>query len=95
MVDFMNKVLSAQIKQADAMIEKHKVNIEILTKNASGVAEHPDYSGYKFTNYLIMKNFNNKYPSFGINPEFETKDKIQTLITDICNGKKKCNGEIF
>ena len=42
MVDFMNKVLSAQIKQADAMIEKHKVNIEILTKNASGVAEHPD-----------------------------------------------------
>ena len=42
MVDFMNKVLSAQVKQADAMIEKHKVNIEILTKNASGVAEHPD-----------------------------------------------------
>ena len=42
MVDFMNKVLSAQVKQAEAMIEKHKVNIEILTKNASGVAEHPD-----------------------------------------------------
>ena len=36
----MNKVLSAQIKH-DAMIEKHKVNIEILTKNASGT-EHPD-----------------------------------------------------
>jgi|TARA_B100001113_G_scaffold256421_1_gene211703 hypothetical protein len=66
-----------------------------IDKDKEGVAEHPDYSGYKFTNYLIMKNFNNKYPSFGINPEFETKDKIQTLITDICNGKKKCNGEIF
>ena len=38
----MNKVLSAQVKQAEAMIDKHKVNIEILTKNASGVAEHPD-----------------------------------------------------
>jgi len=42
MVDFMNKVLSAQVKQADAMIDKHKINIEILTKNAVGVAEHPD-----------------------------------------------------
>tara|TARA_B100001778_G_C18188679_1_gene450231 strand:- start:289 stop:525 length:237 start_codon:yes stop_codon:yes gene_type:complete len=42
MVDFMNKVLSAQVKQADAMIDKHKINIEILTKNAAGVAEHPD-----------------------------------------------------
>lgn len=42
MVDFMNRVMNAQIKQAEAMIEKHKINIEILTKNASGVAEHPD-----------------------------------------------------
>ena len=42
MVDFMNKVMNAQIKQAEAMIDKHKINIEILTKNASGVAEHPD-----------------------------------------------------
>lgn len=66
-----------------------------VDKDKKGVAEHPDYSGYKFTNYLIMRNFNNKYASFGINPEFETKDKIQTLITDICNGKQKCNGEIF
>ena len=38
----MNKVMNAQIKQAEAMIDKHKINIEILTKNASGVAEHPD-----------------------------------------------------
>lgn len=42
MIDFHNKVLSAQLKQADAMIEKHKINIEVLTKNASGVADHPD-----------------------------------------------------
>ena len=32
----------AQLKQADAMIEKHKINIEVLTKNASGVADHPN-----------------------------------------------------
>tara|TARA_B100000073_G_C23314624_1_gene404197 strand:+ start:238 stop:477 length:240 start_codon:yes stop_codon:yes gene_type:complete len=40
--DFENRVLMAQIQQADAMIEKHKVNIEVLTKNAVGVADHPD-----------------------------------------------------
>ena len=40
--DFENRVLMAQIQQADAMIEKHKINIEVLTKNASGVADHPD-----------------------------------------------------
>ena len=38
----MNRVLNAQVKQAEAMIEKHKINVEVLTKNASGVAEHPD-----------------------------------------------------
>ena len=42
MIDFHNRVLTAQLNQADAMIEKHKLNIEILTKNASGVADHPD-----------------------------------------------------
>ena len=42
MTDFTSKVLDAQIKQADAMIDKHKINVEILTKNAVGVAEHPD-----------------------------------------------------
>ena len=42
MVDFHNKVLTAQLQQADAMIQKHKINIEVLTKNASGVADHPD-----------------------------------------------------
>lgn len=38
----MNRVMNAQVKQAEAMIEKHKINVEVLTKNASGVAEHPD-----------------------------------------------------
>ena len=42
MIDLHNRVLTAQLKQEDAMIEKHKLNIEILTKNASGVADHPD-----------------------------------------------------
>ena len=42
MKDMMNSILSAQVLQADAMIQKHKVNIEVLTKNAAGVAEHPD-----------------------------------------------------
>ena len=42
MIDFHNRVLTAQLKQADAMIEKHKINIEVLTKNASGVADYPD-----------------------------------------------------
>ena len=42
MIDFHNRVLTAQLKQADAMIEKHKINIEVLTKNASGVADHPE-----------------------------------------------------
>ena len=42
MVDFTSKVLNAQIKQADAMIEKHKINVEVMTKNASGTADHPD-----------------------------------------------------
>lgn len=38
----MNRVMNAQVKQAEAMIEKHRINIEVLTKNAVGVAEHPD-----------------------------------------------------
>ena len=29
-----------------------------------GVEDHPDYSGYKFTNYLLMRNFNKKFPCF-------------------------------
>tara|TARA_B100001769_G_C21736156_1_gene404184 strand:+ start:62 stop:298 length:237 start_codon:yes stop_codon:yes gene_type:complete len=42
MIDFQNKVMVAMVQQAEAMISKHKINVEVLTKNASGVAEHPD-----------------------------------------------------
>ena len=42
MIDFQNKVITAIVQQADAMILKHKINVEVLTHNASGVAEHPD-----------------------------------------------------
>ena len=41
-IDFENKILMAQLQQADTMIEKHKLNVQVLTKNAVGVADHPD-----------------------------------------------------
>ena len=64
-------------------------------KTAQGVEQHPDYSGYKFTNYLVMKNFSKKYNCFGINPDFEKNNFIKSLIKDICLGNTKCNGEVF
>lgn len=60
-----------------------------------GVTDHPDYSGYKFTNYLIMKNFNKRFRCFGINPEFQKNKDIKTLVKEICLGKIKCNGDFF
>ena len=66
-----------------------------IDKNKEGVETHPDYSGNKYTNYMLMKNFNTKYQCFGIDPEFETSDKIQPLIKEICSGSKKCNGKLF
>ena len=39
MVDFMDRVLMAQVQNANAQIAKHKINVEVLTKNASGTAE--------------------------------------------------------
>ena len=60
-----------------------------------GVNEHPDYSGNKFTNYLIMKSFAKKFKCFGINPEFEKDDKITMLIKEICLNERKCNGNFF
>tara|TARA_B100000424_G_scaffold254506_1_gene232619 strand:- start:383 stop:1003 length:621 start_codon:yes stop_codon:yes gene_type:complete len=61
----------------------------------NGVDKHPDYSGYKFTNYLIMKNFSKTFNCFGINPEFEKTDQIKNLIRDICLENKKCDGSVF
>ena len=66
-----------------------------IDKDKEGVDEHPDYSGYKFTNYLVMKNFANKFNCFGINPDFDKEDGIKKLIKQICIDNKKCNGEVF
>ena len=60
-----------------------------------GVEDHPDYSGYKFTNYLIMKNFSKKFKCFGINPDFSESDKMKNLIRDILSGAIEPKGEIF
>ena len=60
-----------------------------------GVDEHADYSGYKFTNYLIMRNYTNRFKCFGINPDFSDTQKIKNLIRDICNGAITPKGEIF
>lgn len=63
--------------------------------NRKNIEEYPDYSGNKFTNYVIMKSFAKKFKCFGLNPEFEKSNKIPTLIKEICLGKKKCNGDFF
>lgn len=60
-----------------------------------GVQDHPDYSGYKFTNYLIMKNFSEKFKCFGINPDFGESSKMKNLIRDILSGEIQPKGEIF
>jgi len=63
--------------------------------NEKGVDAHADYSGYKFTNFLIMKNFNKKYRCFGINPDFSVSNGIKDLIKDICDEKIKVDGQVF
>ena len=35
-------IIKASIKQFDAHIERHRINIEILLMKVVGVAEHPD-----------------------------------------------------
>ena len=65
-----------------------------INKNVKGVDDYADYSGYKFTNYLIMKNFNTKYQCFGINPKFGSSDYTD-LIYKICSNQIKCNGQII
>ena len=40
--DMTSEILKGVVAHADGQIQKHKVNIEVLTKNAAGVAEHPD-----------------------------------------------------
>lgn len=59
-----------------------------------GVEKHPDYSGNKFTNYLVMKSFSNKFKCFGIDPYFDSS-AIYDIIRDICEGKIKCEGQMI
>lgn len=66
-----------------------------IDKDKPGVWNNPDYSGYKFTNFMIMKSMSEKYQCFGVNPEFDSKDKIESIIKDVCDTTKKCKGEIF
>jgi hypothetical protein len=46
-----------------------------------GVCDYPDYSSFKFTNYLIMKSFgiNSNLKTFGIIPDFAQQDSKQDL----------------
>ena len=67
-----------------------------IDKNVKGVDDHADYSGYKFTNYLVMKNFakTKKYQCFGINPKFGSSNYTD-LIYKICSNQIKCDGQII
>ena len=67
-----------------------------IDKNVKGVDDHADYSGYKFTNYLVMKNFakTKKYQCFGINPEFGSSNYTD-LIYKICSNQIECDGQII
>lgn len=42
MMSFRNKLIEASIAHFEGNIQKHKVNVEILLENVTGVAEHPD-----------------------------------------------------
>ncbi len=62
--------------------------------NQKDVEQYPDYSGNKYTNYLMMKSFNTKYKCFGINPDF-SKNNITQTIENICNETEECDGQVF
>jgi len=41
-MSFKDKIVEASIAYFEGNIQKHKVNVEILLENVTGVAEHPD-----------------------------------------------------
>ena len=89
---FLIKTLGSQLQEQSIigwMLSSY------IDKDKKGVDTHPDYSGYKFTNYLLMKNFSKQFKCFGINPDFTNLESIKTLIKDICLGNKKINGNVF
>lgn len=58
--------------------------------NKSKVEEYPDYSAFKFFNYLSMKCFaeQNHFNTFGIMPDFSeenSKDTFKHIILDVLN----------
>ena len=89
---FLIKTLSTNLHSETIIGWMLSSYIDVTKK---GVDNHPDYSGNKFTNYLIMKSFAKKFKCFGINPKFEKGDKITMLIKEICLNEKKCNGNFF
>ena len=67
---------------------------DYIDRTHKGVEDHPDYSGNKFANYLLMKNFAKKYQCFGINPKFGSSNYTD-LIYKICSNQIKCDGQII
>jgi len=56
--------------------------------NKLGVDDHPDYSSFKYFNYLSMKCFakENNFKTFGIQPDFnysESDISLENIINDI------------
>ena len=41
-LNFRDDLIKAGEKQFEALIDKHRINVEILLENQVGVAEHPD-----------------------------------------------------
>jgi len=41
-LNFRDDLIKASEKQFEALIDKHRINVEILLENQVGVAEHPD-----------------------------------------------------
>ena len=41
-LNFRDDLIKASEKQFEALIHKHRINVEVLLENQVGVAEHPD-----------------------------------------------------
>ena len=41
-LNFRDDLIKASEKQFEALIHKHRINVEVLLENTVGVAEHPD-----------------------------------------------------
>lgn len=50
-----------------------------INYKSQNVEQFPDYSAYKFQNYLQMLNFGQHYQTFGILPDFHRDDSTEIL----------------